>query len=69
MKSLKEKNFNWTQQENDAFIKGVKQYGKDYGPIAKFIPTKTRSQVKSRAFAIRKAVRRNKIPTLMKDLT
>ena len=43
----------WSEEEHEAFVAGVKEFGKDYGKIAEFIPTKSRLQVKSHAFQIR----------------
>ena len=44
----------WTEEEHEAFVIGVKEFGKDYGKIADLIKTKSRMQVKSHAFQIRK---------------
>ena len=44
----------WTEEEHEAFVAGVKEFGKNYGKIAEFIPSKTRLQVKGHAFQIRK---------------
>ena len=47
----------WSKKENETFLYVIEKYGKDYGFIQKWIPTKTRLQIRIHANKLLKAIR------------